>query len=91
MNEVRRFEQLGKPGDAVAIACTPDGSIVGVNDSSGEVRFYDVGDRQLLPLRFTPATASGVLLHPDGRVISYRRDEEKVVVRIHDPRSGAAA
>lgn len=88
------FTKLTNVGSLVAIACTPDGSIVAVNNSDGRVLFYAVDsqavDQQLrpLPLRFTPADASGVLLHPDGRVISYRYDGA-LIIRIHDPCSGA--
>ena len=88
MNEAREIEKLATVGQVVAIACTPDGRLVAVNDVDGRVWFYAADEPdEPLPLRFNLADASGVLLHPEGRVISYRSEQDELFVRVHDPRS----
>jgi uncharacterized protein (TIGR02996 family) len=97
VSAIRTFVKIAEVGEVVAIACTPDGSIVAVNDREGRVWFWGIDPQvvpstqqaELLPLRLTPADARGVLLHPDGRVLSYDCDEQELVVRAHDPHSGS--
>lgn len=85
MTEARTFTRLAEVGDVVAIACTPDGSLLAINDLEGRVRFYAVAERELEPLDLQLSRAAAVLLHPDGRVISYRCEDE-LLIRIDDPR-----
>lgn len=91
MSDSRSFTKVADVGTVIAVVCTPDGKLVGVNDITGQVWFYaldsDDPDREPLPLRLSTADATGVLLHPDGRVISYRCDSQ-LRIRIHDPRTG---
>lgn len=85
------FRPLAEVGDTVAIACTPDGRLLAVNDVDGRVWFYAIEDEdepERLPLELSRAEVGGVLLHPDGTVITYRADDE-LRVNVLDPRSGA--